>query len=157
MKKKKHFTIDDYLQFSVPGIDFKETYKIEEIIFKILSYKKSIRINELEEFFRKINIPLEKVRYVVEKMLNEGKVYISKRNVISLVKHKKTYIIKVERIYKGGATVLINDKFRARLPSYNSPISLKKGEVYEVVGHLYREDGVLNLRIIDVVKKIAYK
>ncbi len=154
MKKKRRFTIDDYLQFSVPNIDYRETYIIEKELFEILSKRKRIRIEELEEYFRKKNISLEKLRYVVEKMLKEGKIYISDINEISLVKHKKTYTILVERVYRGGATVIVNNKFRAKLKSYNSPIPVKKGEIYEVVGELYNEDGVLNLRIIDVVKKI---
>ena len=154
MKRKKHFTIDDYLSFSAVHPDFKETYAIEKFIFEILSKRKKISLKQLEEIFIRKNLSLEKMRYVIEKLLREGKLYISRRDELSLIKHKKTYIIKIERIYRGGATVLINNKFRARLKDYNSPISVKKGEIYEIIGELYKEDDVLNLKIFDIVKKL---
>ncbi len=64
------------------------------------------------------------------------------------------YSIRVEKVVQGKAVVMINKKWRARLNhyDYNGPRELlKKGATFDVVGELYRQDGVLSLK----VKQIA--
>lgn len=64
------------------------------------------------------------------------------------------YSIRVEKVVQGRAVVMVNRKWRARLNhyDYNGPRELlKKGATFDVVGELYHDDGVLNLK----VKQIA--
>jgi Fanconi anemia group M protein len=70
----------------------------------------------------------------------------------------KTYEIEIEKIYPGSAVVLVNGKWRARLePSdYEGPVSLiKKSSRFKAVADLYRMNGVLHIRVKDVVQKLG--
>lgn len=64
------------------------------------------------------------------------------------------YDVVVERVYHGGATLWVNDKFRARLTPEDfsaSPALLKKNRRFRVKGKLYRSNGVLCIRVEDVL------
>lgn len=66
----------------------------------------------------------------------------------------KTYDVYVEKIMEGRAVVMVNSKWRARLNHYDYEGSrdlLKKGKEFQVVGELYRDDGILNLRVKQIV------
>ena len=66
----------------------------------------------------------------------------------------KTYDVYVEKIVQGGALIMVNGKWRARLNHYDyeGPRDLlKKGGKFKAVGELYHGDGVLNLRIKQIV------
>jgi len=69
----------------------------------------------------------------------------------------KVYEVEVEKIYPGSAVVLVDGKWRARLEpgDYEGPISLiKKNSRFKAVATLYRMNGVLHIRIRDVVQKL---
>jgi hypothetical protein len=60
----------------------------------------------------------------------------------------------VEKIVQGRALITVNGKWRARLNHYDyeGPRDLlKKGGKFKAVGELYHGDGVLNLRIKQIV------
>jgi ERCC4-related helicase len=66
----------------------------------------------------------------------------------------KTYDVFVEKIVQGRALIMVNGKWRARLNHYDyeGPTDLlKKGGKFKAVGELYHDDGVLNLRIKQIV------
>jgi superfamily II DNA/RNA helicase len=66
----------------------------------------------------------------------------------------KTYDVYVEKIMEGRAVVMVNGKWRARLNHYDyegSRALLKKGKEFRAVGELYRDDGILNLRVKQIV------
>jgi len=66
----------------------------------------------------------------------------------------KTYDVYVEKIVQGRALIMVNGKWRARLNHYDyeGPRDLlKKGGKFKGVGELYHGDGVLNLRIKQIV------
>ncbi|MEM2884869.1 MAG: helicase-related protein [Thermoproteota archaeon] len=64
------------------------------------------------------------------------------------------YEVTVDKVLKGGAVVWVNGKWRARLAAedYDGPRSvLKKGASFNALGKLYRAEGVLCLRVYQVV------
>ena len=66
----------------------------------------------------------------------------------------KTYDVYVEKIMEGRAVVMVNGKWRARLNHYDYEgfrALLKKGKEFRAVGELYRDDGILNLRVKQIV------
>jgi ERCC4-related helicase len=66
----------------------------------------------------------------------------------------KTYDVYVEKIVQGRALIMVNGKWHARLNNYDyeGPRDLlKKGGKFKAVGELYHGDGVLNLRIKQIV------
>jgi len=69
----------------------------------------------------------------------------------------KTYEIEIEKIYPGSAVVIVNEKWRARLEphNYEGPANLiKKGSRFKAIADLYRMNGVLHIRVRDVVQKL---
>ncbi len=69
----------------------------------------------------------------------------------------KIYEVEVEKIYPGSAVVIVNDKWRARLDPYefDGPINLiKKNSRFKAIAELYRMNGVLHIRVRDVVQKL---
>jgi ERCC4-related helicase len=66
----------------------------------------------------------------------------------------KIYVIHVEKIVKGKALVIVDDKWHARLNHYDyeGPRDLlKSGSELRVIGELYHDDGVLNIRVKQIV------
>ncbi len=66
----------------------------------------------------------------------------------------KIYDVYVEKIIQGKALVMVNGKWHARLShyDYDGPRNLlKKGSEFKAVGELYQDNGVLNLRIKQIV------
>ncbi len=78
-------------------------------------------------------------------------------STIALIKDSisgKTYDVYVEKIMEGRAIVMVNGKWRARLYHYDyegSRSLLKKGKEFRALGELYRNDGILNLRVKQIV------
>ena len=67
----------------------------------------------------------------------------------------KTYDVYVEKMMEGRAVVLVNGKWRARLNHYDYEGSrdlIKKGKEFRVVGELYQDGGILNLRVKQIVQ-----
>jgi ERCC4-related helicase len=88
---------------------------------------------------------LEKLRRI--EWLDDGTVII----VDSLKESTgKIYDVYIEKVVQGKALVLVNDKWHARLNHYDyaGPRDLLKGgSEFKAVGELYREHGMLNIRI----------
>jgi Fanconi anemia group M protein len=88
---------------------------------------------------------LEKLRRI--EWLDDGTVVI----VDSLKESTgRIYDVYIEKVVQGKALVLVNDKWHARLNHYDyaGPRDLlKSGSEFKAVGELYRENGLLNIRI----------
>src|SRR5690242_8063689 len=88
---------------------------------------------------------LEKLRRI--EWLDDGTVVI----VDSLKESTgRIYDVYIEKVVQGKALVLVNDKWHARLNHYDyaGPRDLlKAGSEFKAVGELYRENGLLNIRI----------
>jgi DNA-binding Lrp family transcriptional regulator len=66
----------------------------------------------------------------------------------------KTLELYVEKVVQGKALVMVDGKWHARLNHYDyeGPREfLKKGSKFKVVGELYREDGVLNIKVNQII------
>jgi hypothetical protein len=66
----------------------------------------------------------------------------------------KVYDVYIEKIVRGKALALINDKWHARLNNYDyeGPRDLlRSGSQFKAIADLYRENGVLNIRIKQIV------
>jgi ERCC4-related helicase len=66
----------------------------------------------------------------------------------------KTFTIYIEKILPGKALVLVDDKWHARLNQYDydGPRGLlKTGSEFKAIGDLYRDGGILTLRIRQVI------
>ena len=63
--------------------------------------------------------------------------------------------VEVEKVQQGGAVVVLNDKWRARLEAanYNGPRDLiKKGKSFKAICELYDSSGTLNVNVRQVVQ-----
>ena len=70
---------------------------------------------------------------------------------------KKTYEVKIEKIYPGLAVVRVNDKYRARLEhdEYNGPRDMiKKNARFTAIANLYRKNGTLCIKIKEVTQTL---
>lgn len=102
------------------------------------------------------------VKAALEKLMGEeliAEVKPGRYAVASAAKPKmgKVYEVEVEKIYPGSAVVMVNDRWRARLEPYDyeGPINLiKRNSRFKAVAELYRMNGVLHIRIRDVVQKL---
>jgi ERCC4-related helicase len=68
---------------------------------------------------------------------------------------KNVYELSIEKIYPKGAIVVVNDEWRARLTpeEYNGPKALiKKNRRFKATADLYRLNGVLCVRVKEVVE-----
>jgi ERCC4-related helicase len=66
------------------------------------------------------------------------------------------YSLRVEKVMQGRAVVMVNKKWHARLNhyDYSGPRELlKKGATFDVIGELYRQDGVLSLKVKQIVSE----
>jgi Fanconi anemia group M protein len=66
----------------------------------------------------------------------------------------KTLELYVEKVVQGKALVMVDGKWHARLNHYDyeGPREfLKKGSKFKVVGELYQEDGVLNIKVNQII------
>jgi len=92
----------------------------------------------------------------LKKLLKERRVFAPEIGAVAIPKACKgdEHEVSVEKILKGEAVVWVDGKWRARLQSedYNGPRSiLRKDACFKVIGKLYRMDGVLCLRIYQVI------
>jgi len=102
------------------------------------------------------------VKAAVGKLISEeliAEVKPGKYAVAAAAKPKigRTYMVEVEKIYPGSAVVRVNDKWRARLDPYDyeGPVKLiKKNSRFKAAAELYRLNGVLHIRVRDVIQKL---
>ena len=93
---------------------------------------------------------LEKLKRI--KWLDDGTVVIA--DSLKKVVGGKIYNIYVKKIVQGKALVIIDEKWHARLSyyDYEGPRGLlKRGSQFNAVGELYHGDGVLNIRIKQIM------
>jgi len=111
--------------------DLREEYHLENLVL-IEAIKKLEKINKVE-------------------WLDDGRL----TTVESLNQHPgKAYNIYVEKILPGRALVLIDEKWHARLNQYDydGPRTLlRTGSEFKAIGDLYREKGILTLRIRQII------
>ncbi|MFQ6076962.1 MAG: helicase-related protein [Candidatus Bathyarchaeia archaeon] len=108
--------------------------------------------------FEGMSIPV--LKSAIGKMMREGLVTetgLERYAVSSAVKavRGKTYEVTVEKVRPGAAVVRVNDRWRARLTpqDYNGPRALmKKNSRFTATGVLYKMNGVLCLRVVDVTR-----
>jgi Fanconi anemia group M protein len=100
------------------------------------------------------------LKATVEKMVKKGLIAEIRRGhyaVTSAAKSagQKVYELSIEKIYPGGAVLMVNDEWRARLTpeEYNGPKALiKKNSRFKATADLYRLDGTLCIRVKEVVE-----
>jgi Fanconi anemia group M protein len=66
----------------------------------------------------------------------------------------KTVNLYVEKVIQGKALVMVDDKWHARLNHYDyeGPREfLKKGSKFRAIGELYRDDGVLSIKVKQIL------
>jgi Fanconi anemia group M protein len=110
------------------------------------------------EIVESTSIPI--LQSTIKKMINDGLVTetsTGKYAASSAIKAagKKTYDVTVDTILRGKAIVSIDDKWKARLKpeEYNGPEQLmKKNSKFKAAADLYRENGVLCIRINEVTE-----
>jgi ERCC4-related helicase len=82
---------------------------------------------------------------------NEKKLSVAIQNIPGA----RLMMIEVEKVLEGGAIVIIDDKWHARLEAtnYNGPRELiKKGKKFKALCELYHSSGTLNLNVRQVVQ-----
>ena len=102
------------------------------------------------------------IKAAINSLIKEGLVMEKSQGtfvVTSVIKSRgPSYDIIVEKILPGSATVLVNNKWRARLTpeNYNGPRNLiKKNSRFSASAELYDSNGVLCIRVKEVTKKIT--
>ncbi len=102
------------------------------------------------------------LKSAINKLMKEGLVMEKSKGVYvvsSVLKARgQSYDIIVEKVLSGSAIVLVNDKWMARLTpeNYNGPRSLiKKNSRFRATAELYKENGILFIRVKDITEKIA--
>jgi len=103
---------------------------------------------------REMGFSAEILKKAVKVLAERGEIYLPTWDTISIpVPESGIFDVLVERIYHGGATLLVNNSFRAKLMAEDFPLSsgLRKGERLRVRGELYRKDGVLCMRVREVI------
>lgn len=100
------------------------------------------------------------LKTTVEKMVKKGLIAEIRKGhyaVTSAAKSagQKVYELSIEKIYPGGAVLMVNDEWRARLTpeEYNGPKALiKRNSRFKATADLYRLDGTLCIRVKEVVE-----
>jgi superfamily II DNA/RNA helicase len=116
----------------------------EPLDVDIIQQNLSIENTVLLEALRK----LEKLKRI--EWVDDNKVILTENLKIS----GTTYEVYVEKIIHGRALVIVNGKWYARLNHYDyeGPRELlRKGSEFKAVGELYHEEGVVNLRVKQIV------
>ena len=112
-----------------------------DTIREIYSFDDSVLIEALKR--------LEKLRRI--EWVSDDKV-ILQENIVKL--SGNTYEILVAKIIYGGALVIVNGKWHAKLNHYDyeGPRELlKKGSEFRVIGELYQDGDVFSLRVKQIV------
>ncbi len=133
------------------NIDVKSSHKVKMLIFEILSKKDRATLGEIIRCAKNIGYSEGQVKYALISMLSDGTIFMPEKNLFSIHKKgKNVFKIYVERVYRGGATVVVNSRFRARVEEGDSCAVLKKGQRLIVRGSLVK-NGVTRLKIYDII------
>lgn len=133
----------------------------ERVIYmKMLEYGSAgIDYNSLREELEGYGYSKGIINSVLNRLVKKYGVIIKKEERFAFplksVPGARIMSITIEKVMQGGAVVLIDDKWRARLTpeNYNGPRELiKKGKSFSALCELYRDAGVLCLRVWQVVQ-----
>jgi hypothetical protein len=153
--KQVSFTLEEDL---VIGKFRRDVQKAMRLIYLQLAKagKEGVDSEDLRDRFHLENLVLIEAIKKLEKLnkvewLDDGRL----TTVESLKQAPgKTYNIYIEKILPGRALVLVDDKWHARLNQYDydGPRGLlKTGSEFKAIGDLYRDSGILTLRIRQVI------
>jgi ERCC4-related helicase len=112
-----------------------------DIIQETFAFEDSVIIEALKK--------LEKMDTI--KWLDDIRVILSE-NLVKIT--GSTIDLYVEKVIPGGALVIVNEKWHARLNHYDyeGPRELlRKGSEFKVVGELYHDEGVFSLRVKQII------
>ena len=112
-----------------------------DIIQETFAFEDSVLLEALKK--------LEKLNTI--QWLDDTRVILSE-NLVKIT--GSTIDVYVEKVIPGGALVIVNEKWHARLNHYDyeGPRELlRKGSEFKVVGELYHDEGVFSLRIKQIV------
>jgi ERCC4-related helicase len=167
MEKRRHFNklqsktrqISSALEAEmVTGKFRRDVQRAIRIIYLQLAKagKHGVDSDELSENFQLENLVLIEAIKKLEK-LNKIK-WLDDERIATVESFKqypgKTYNIYIEKILPGKALVLVDDRLHARLNQYDydGPRDLlRTGSEFRAVGDLYREKGILTIRIKQVL------
>jgi ERCC4-related helicase len=167
MEKRRHFNklqsktrqISSALEADmVTGKFRRDVQRAIRIIYLQLAKagKHGVDSEELSENFQLENLVLIEAIKKLEK-LNKIK-WLDDERIATVESFKqypgKTYNIYIEKILPGKALVLVDDRLHARLNQYDydGPRDLlRTGSEFRAVGDLYREKGILTIRIKQVL------
>jgi Fanconi anemia group M protein len=113
-----------------------------EALTDILDIEDQVKIEAIKK--------LEKLRKV--EWLDEGT--IASTNWIYRLPLGKILNLHIEKVVQGKAVVMIDGKWRARLNHYDyeGPREfLKKGSKFKAIGELYHDDGVLSIKVKQII------
>ncbi len=112
-----------------------------DIIQEAFAFEDSVLLEAMKK--------LEKLKTI--EWLDDTRVILSE-NLVKIT--GSTYDVYVEKVLRGGALVIVNEKWHARLNHYDyeGPRELlRKGSEFKVVGELYHDEGVFSLRVKQIV------
>ncbi len=147
--------VQQELEVDVIDSDFmRDVSRAEKWVVEYL--KKALERGEkevpLQELYDMELFSKDKVKHAVGNLAEGGKVYFTGRDSIAVPVPDNVYDVVVERVYRGGATLLVNNKFRAKLSPEDFPSGgIKKGVKLKVRGKFYRRDNVLCMRVNEVI------
>jgi ERCC4-related helicase len=127
--------------------------KIHDLLGK--AGKSGLEVSYLNEV---IGVDKEIIRKAIENLTKMKRTVWVNKNTVALIESIKflsgsKYSISIERIVRGKAIVLVNEKWYADLEhqDYFGPRALlKKGNTFSIIGEMYRSAGRLHL----IIKKI---
>lgn len=134
-------------------------YVARELLNTILE-RGGCDLNELISMYEG-EFPPSMVRNAVAKLIDEDQVVkhggmIYPRGMArGRFRERDIHTIEIEKIYRGSAVVIVDDKWRAVLwmEDYNGPRQfMKRGMRFKAVSKLYRYGGKLHIRIRDVIR-----
>lgn len=146
------------LEKIVPG-SAKDIDRALKWVLLRLKGEGAMPLNSLVQEGEGESLTKETIITAVRKLEDDGYATMPDPSRVALVaadrRRKGVFRVRVERTYHGGATLLINDRFRARLSPEDFPASpalLRKGSRFTAMGSLYRdEDNKLCLRVENVL------
>lgn len=150
--------LEDLYEISLNLDERKIVGKVQRQIHNLLAQagKNGLEVLYLNEIIRHDHKFIKKAIENLEKM--KRIVWLNRNTVASIDSVKflpgTRYSIFVDKILQGRAIVIVNDKWYAFLEhhEYSGPRSLlKKGNVFNIIGEMYRRDGKLYLKVKKII------
>mgnify|MGYP001772710264 CR=1 FL=1 len=156
---KGHVVEEDYVRNVRREVDRSMKY----IYTKLMEAgRKGMNPEEINASAEEEGIPREVIQSALEKLEKEKKIVKNETGTYTTVAAAKPYgkdvhELLIEKIFPGSAVVMIDGKWRARLEpaEFNGPRNLmKKGSRFLAAVDIYRLEGVLRIRVKDIVQKL---